>query len=879
MNTTKKAPPKAIYLNDYKPSDFNITGVSLDFSLFESQTIVTAKIAFSKVNKRIKNLQLVGENLNLINLALDGQSYDNYSIIDGGLIVKQVPENFILSTQVAIKPQENTLLEGLYRSSDIFCTQCEAEGFRHITYFLDRPDVMTTYRVRIEADKARYPVLLSNGNLEATGDCAGGRHFATWYDPFAKPSYLFALVAGDLAVTEKTVQTQSGRDVLLQIYTEKAFAHQADYALGAAERALRWDEETFNLEYDLERYMIVAIGDFNMGAMENKGLNIFNAKYVLATPETATDSDFFNIENIIGHEYFHNWSGNRVTCRDWFQLSLKEGLTVFRDALFSADMTTKGIKRLEEVRTVREHQFIEDQGPMSHPVRPDNYIEINNFYTLTVYEKGAEIIRMMYNLIGERAFKQGIALYFERHDGQAVTVEDFARAMSDASGYDFMGNFFRWYTQSGTPLLTASTEYDAAARIFRMHFTQHTEPTAGQPEKDNLVIPIAYRLFDESGESMSSENVVILDEAEKTVEFGSINRRPVLSLLRNFSAPVMVTFEQSDEDLHTLVRHDDDLFVRFDALENLLKRAVDLQLQGQDNQAAINAIVKTLNSVIQDDSPLAEKAELLSLPAVPVFYELMAEVEIDSLSNAVNAVKDALAAQLKKVLEIVLSEAPAFADDDLQFGAVSERSYRNVCLSLLARSGDEAALARAKAQYDDAGVMTNRLAALSALNRKPNSYRDAALADFYQRFKDDPQVIDKWLALQASLDDASVIETIEALSTHEVFQFTNPNKVRSLYSTFAVRNIEQFHHISGRGYRLLADVIARLDAINPSIAARMVTPLTQWKRFDKPRQSLMREQLQQLIDNAAISKDLFEIVSKSLNEGDTAADSTIQGDE
>ncbi len=527
-------------------------------------------------------------------------------------------------------------------------------------------------------------------------------------------------------------------------------------------------------------------------------------------------------------------------------------------------MTTKGVKRLEEVRTVREHQFVEDQGPMSHPVRPDNYIEINNFYTLTVYEKGAEIIRMMYNLIGERRFKKGIALYFERHDGQAVTVEDFAQAMSDASGYDFMGQFFRWYTQSGTPEVSATTDYDETARIFRMHFKQHTPPTAGQDSKDNLVIPIAYRLFDEAGESLSSENVVVLAEGEKTVEFGSINKRPVVSLLRNFSAPVSVDFAQSDEDLHVLVRHDDDLFVRFDALQSLLKRAVNTQLNQGNSDEAVQAIVSTLSSLIDDNTPSAEKAELLSLPDLPVFYELMEQVDVDCLGNAVDAVKTQIAQALQPALTAVLSTEVQFAPDDLQFNAVGERSYRQACLSLLAYTRDTAVMADAKALYDNATVMSNRLAALSALNHAPSDLRDQALEDFYQRFKDDPQVIDKWLTLQATLDDECVVDTITALSAHEAFSFTNPNKVRALYSAFATRNVPQFHHLSGRGYALLADVIERLDAINPSIAARMVTPLTHWARFDDQRQALMRAQLQRLHDKPAISKDLFEIVSKSL---------------
>ncbi|MBS9781866.1 MAG: aminopeptidase N, partial [Gammaproteobacteria bacterium] len=775
MNAVNVA--KTQYLKDYKASDFNINHVDLDFSLFDNQTIVTAKIDFIKINKRVKNLQLVGEDLQLLNLAIDGKPYDNYDASETLLTVKQVPETFTLTTQVIIHPEKNTLLEGLYRSNDIFCTQCEAEGFRHITYFLDRPDVMTTYRVRIEADRNRYPTLLSNGNFVESGNAIGNRHFAIWNDPFAKPSYLFALVAGDLSVVEKNIKTMSGRDVLLQVFTEKAFIHQADYALGALERALRWDEETFELEYDLDRYMVVAIGDFNMGAMENKGLNIFNTKYVLATPETATDRDFMNIENIIGHEYFHNWTGNRVTCRDWFQLSLKEGLTVFRDALFSADMTTKGVKRLEEVRTVREHQFIEDQGPMSHPVRPDNYIEINNFYTLTVYEKGAEVIRMIYNLIGEKNFKKGIKLYFERHDGQAVTVEDFAQAMSDASGKDLMGQFFRWYTQSGTPELRVQTEYDSDSRTFKMHFEQHNAPTANQAEKQDLMIPIAYRLYDEDGNSMSSENVVVLSEQKKTVEFGSIRKKPIVSLLRNFSAPVVVKYEQDNAELHTLVRHDDDLFVRFDAIQLLLKRAVSTLLSGQSADEQTTAIADTFRHIITDNTPNAEKAELLAFPELSVFFDVMDSVDVDKLADCVLQVKLAVANQLTDTVQNILKAESSFADNDLSFEAIGERSYRNACLALWAESDDILVIEYAEKLFNTASIMTNQLAALNALNQTPSDARQKALDNFYQQFSSDPQVMDKWLAIQAGADFDNTIETVEKLAKDPVFSLTNPNKV------------------------------------------------------------------------------------------------------
>lgn len=858
---------KTKFLSDYKPADFTVESLSLDFVLFEKYAVVTAKAAYHKTNKRVKNLRLDGEDLALLSLSIDGVSYDNYEVLETELVVRQVPNDFVLSTQVVIYPDKNTLLEGLYRSADIFCTQCEAEGFRRITYFLDRPDVMTKYTVRIEADQGKYPTLLSNGNLIEQGELDGGRHFVKWHDPFAKPAYLFALVAGDLAVIEKTTTTAAGRDILLQVFTEKAFIHQADYALGALERAMHWDEQVFNLAYDLDRYMIVAIGDFNMGAMENKGLNIFNAKYVLATPSTATDKDFTHIENIIGHEYFHNWSGNRVTCRDWFQLSLKEGLTVFRDALFSADMTTKGIKRLEEVRTVREHQFVEDQGPMSHPVRPDSYIEINNFYTLTIYEKGAEIIRMMYNLLGETAFKKGLALYFERFDGQAVTVEDFTQAMSDASGTDLMDQFFRWYTQSGTPEVVVETSYDEATRVFKMSLSQHHLPTAGQPEKHNLMIPVAYRLYSQTGESMSSENVAVLTGAKKILEFGSVKSRPVVSLLRNFSAPVLIDYDQNEQDLHTLVRHDDDLFVRFDAVQTLLKRLVAEQLAGKPTALKVEQMVKSLTHVLVDKkTPVAEKAELLTLPNLPVFFEVMSPIEIDSLNLAVSDIKQALVQGMQASLRACLAEPVNFSATDLTFAAMAERSLRNVCLDMLSWLKDERTMALALSQFEKADNMTNQLAALAVLNKTEGEIRDKALSVFYQRFKNDPQVMDKWLAIQAVADFGNACDRVQALSEHPAFSLTTPNKVRALFTTFSMHNLAQFHHVSGRGYTLLASVVNQLDVINPSLAARLVTPLTQWRRFDSKRGLLMKDKLQYLLEQPTVSKDLYEVISKSIKD-------------
>ncbi len=857
------------YLADYKASDFSINSVKLDFALFDNQTIVTAKLDISKVNKTVNNLELNGENLQLLSVDIDGESFENYEVLDNKLIIKNTPDSFILSTQVIIHPEKNTLLEGLYKSSNIFCTQCEAEGFRRITYFLDRPDVMTKYSVRIEADENKYPKLLSNGNLVNKGSLGNGRHYANWDDPHLKPSYLFALVAGNLASVEKTIQTKSGNDVVLEVLTEPDFISQADYALGALERALRWDEQTFNLEYDLDKYMVVAIGDFNMGAMENKGLNVFNSKYVLATPKTATDKDFLNIENIIGHEYFHNWTGNRVTCRDWFQLSLKEGLTVFRDALFSADMTTKGIKRLEEVKTVREHQFIEDQGPMSHPVRPDNYIEINNFYTLTVYEKGSEVIRMIYNLIGEENFKKGIELYFKRHDGTAVTVEDFAQAMTDASGFDFMGQFFKWYTQSGTPKLSVETNYDKNSKIFKIQLNQTHKVTANQLEKHNLVIPVTYKLFDKNGKSISKEEVLIVDESTKTIEIKDITQKPVLSILRNFSAPVIVEFEQSDKDLHTLVRYDDDLFIRFNAMQILLKRCVRLALNNDEKvnklvDEKVNEIVDTYKYILNSPDDLSEKSEILSLPSLSVFFETMDLVDVTKLAKIVNQIKQKIAISLTDNLIKVIDKKAKYNDLDLSFLAISERKYKNTCLAILAKTKLENVKNIAKQIYNNSNTMTNKLSALAVLNTYKSDDRKNALLSFYNEFKTDPQVMDKWFAIQASANFDSTFDEINKLAEHKLFSLTNPNKVRSLFGTFCMGNLEQFHNKSGKGYKLLANLVAKLDKINPSIAARMVTPLTQWKRFDNNSQKLMKSELQQLLENTEISKDLYEVVSKSV---------------
>lgn len=857
------------YLKDYQPTAYTAKTLDMLFDIHDDQTLVTTKTEFIRQDGNATSLRLNGRNLELLELHINDAPHSDYSVgeaaHDHELVLNNLPaDGFTLTTKVKLHPEHNTALEGLYQSSGIFTTQCEAEGFRRITYALDRPDVMSTYHVRIEADK-KYPCLLSNGNLLASGDLENGRHFAEWHDPHVKPSYLFALVAGDLAHIEKTIKTRSGRDVLLQLYTEKAFIHQADWGMEALIKSIRWDEETFDLEYDLDRFMIVAIGDFNMGAMENKGLNIFNTSCVLADTETQTDDDFLRVENIIGHEYFHNWTGNRITCRDWFQLALKEGLTVFRDSIFSADMTTKGIKRLEEVNTVRNLQFVEDAGPTAHPVRPDKFIEISNFYTLTVYEKGGEVIRMMWNLLGEENFKKGMKLYFKRHDGHAVTVEDFAQAMTDASErgkeVNLMGQFFRWYTQSGTPVVTVTSEFDANTKQYKLHFSQNTPASHDQAEKQPVVIPIAMKLFNQNGQAIDDERVFILDTESDTFVIDGQDTAPVASLFRNFSAPVKVEFEQSDADLHTLVKYDDDLFVRFDAMQLLYKRFVKATLDG--HSPSIDELVDTARSVLKSNTDAAEKVEILSIPALSVFYDVVSPVDVSAVDNAVKHLSTALASALKTDLLTIVNTAPTHDSKDMAFEAIAERRLHGFALNFLAKTNDSDIAELAYQSYQNASVMTNRMDALNALNNFDGELRDKALADFYETFKHDPQVVDKWLSLNARADFDKTIARIDELLEHEAFSLKTPNKVRSLIGGLAMGNPVQFHRIDGKGYELFTKVIKAVDKLNGEISARMVFPLLQWKQYDEARQAMMKSALESLKSDD-MTKNLYEQVTKAL---------------
>ncbi|MGE0081100.1 MAG: aminopeptidase N, partial [Thiohalomonadaceae bacterium] len=750
--------------------------------------------------------------------------------------------------------------------------------FRKITWFVDRPDNMTVFSTRIEADRARYPVLLSNGNRVAQGELDHGRHYAEWHDPFPKPSYLFALVAGDLACIEDRFTTMSGRDVALRLYVQHGNEDKAGHAMASLKKAMRWDEEVYGREYDLDVYMIVAVDDFNMGAMENKGLNVFNSRYVLARPETATDADFMAIEGVIAHEYFHNWSGNRVTCRDWFQLSLKEGFTVFRDQQFSEDMTSGPVARINEVGVLRSQQFREDAGPMAHPVRPPSYQEINNFYTLTVYNKGAEVVRMLRTLLGPEAFRRGTDLYFARHDGQAVTTDDFVKAMEDASGMD-LTRFRRWYDQAGTPEVKAHGDYDAAARRYTLHFSQATPATLGQPEKLPFHIPVAMALLGPDGRELplrlveetapaGTSRVLALTEAEQQFVFEDVDATPVPSLLRGFSAPVRLAFPYSDGDLAFLMAHDSDPFNRWDAGQRLalgvILRSLDARREGAApalDEGLSAAFVATLRHPTLDKSLIAQA---LTLPDEDYVAGFLDTIDPEAVHAARSGLKHALARAHRDALLAVYEENTDRGPYTLDMAAVARRRLRNLCLAYLLQTGETALRALALTQYQGAGNMTDALAALTALVHTEGPEHAEVLVDFYRRWRHDPLVLDKWFTLQATSPLPGTLERVRELTAHPDFNLRNPNRVRALIGAFCQRNPARFHDARGEGYALLAEHVLALDELNPQIAALLASPFTQWRRFDANRQALMRAQLERLLAKPGLSRDVYEIASKSL---------------
>lgn len=880
---TNAASPSIIYLKDYLPPAYQIEALDLVFKLHEEGAEVRSTMKVQRLSQESVALRLDGEDLELRSVKLNGAELaeQDYQVDDESLTIANPPEAFELECVTWIKPQDNKRLEGLYKSSSMFCTQCEAEGFRRITYYLDRPDVMTVFTTRIEADVEKYPVLLSNGNCIETGSLEGGRHFATWNDPHPKPCYLFALVAGDLYCQEDSFVRASGKPVDLKIYVDHKNSDKCDYALDALKRSMRWDEEKYGREYDLDIFMIVAVDDFNMGAMENKGLNIFNSSCVLAKPDASTDNAYLRIEAIVAHEYFHNWSGNRVTCRDWFQLSLKEGFTVYRDAQFSADMNSAGVKRIEDVNILRTAQFAEDAGPMAHPVRPASYMEISNFYTLTVYEKGAEVVRMLNTLLGDELFRQGSDLYFERHDGQAVTTDDFVAAMSEVSGKDLQ-QFKRWYDQAGTPCVDVSSSYDASKKQYMLTFRQHCAPTPNQPPKHEYLIPIELGLISPSGQALPLAQangdttwVYEFKDDVASLVFDGVEEEPVPSLLRGFSAPVKLSYNYSDQDLLFLMQYDEDSFNRWDAGQRLALRVIQglvSAIQNDEPLAIPETFIESYRTIINDASiDKSMLCKLMMLPAESYLIELSDVANVDAIHQAREFVRsdlaDALSSELRALYD---ANAPQEGDEArLDFEAMSKRAIRNAALSLLAAgnasSAGAEALTLAEQQFDSAKTMTDSFAALAVVVANAGKELVARTLDcFYQAWRHDAQVMEQWFSVQAASAGYADLDVVKGLVAHADFELSNPNKVRSVIGAFCGQNHINFHHSSGSGYAFLADYIIQLDDMNPQIASRLLTPLTRFRKYDDARQALMVSQLQRIYEKNNLSKDVREILEKSL---------------
>ena len=865
--------PVAIRLEDYTPPPYLIETVELDVDIHAGETFVAATLACRR-NPAMPGataLELDGEELATLSVSIDGQQLppEAYRLSADRLVIENVPERFTLQTRVCIKPDENTQLSGFYRSKDGYFTQCEPQGFRRITWFTDRPDVMARYRVTLHADKAVFPVLLANGNPVGNGDESDGRHFATWEDPFKKPSYLFAMVAGKLDVLRDTYRTASGRDVQLAIFVEPGKLDQCPHAMAALKKSMRWDEQRFGLECDLDHYMIVAVGDFNMGAMENKGLNIFNTKYVLARADVATDVDFENIDRVVAHEYFHNWTGDRVTCRDWFQLSLKEGLTVFRDQEFGADTHSRETARIREVRGLRAVQFPEDAGPMAHPVRPSAYVEINNFYTATVYEKGAEVVRMIQTLIGRDAFRKGMDIYFERHDGQAVTCDDFVAAMSAASGFDFT-QFMTWYRQAGTPRVVARAAYDAAARRYTLTLSQSCAPTPGQPEKAPYLIPVAVGLIGPDGAAVdlggTSTRVLQLTEPQQSFVFENIAAEPVPSLLRNFSAPVVLDYLYSESDLAHLLAHDSDPFNRWEAGQRLFGQLIlgnAARLMHGENPEWPGSAIEAARKVLLGGGDPAFIAEALTLPGEATLAEQMSVVDPEALFGARSGLAKALATGLEADFARMyaqLAPAGAYRPETVE---AARRRLRNLCLDYLNRIDSPRYREMAFQQFSSADNMTDQFGALTVLVNSPGAEGSAALEAFFARWQHEALVVDKWLSVQAASSLPETPGRVEALTHHAAFDLRNPNKVYSLLRTFGA-NHRHFHAADGTGYRFLAAQIAALDPLNPQVAARLARCFDRWKKFDGSRQAHSRAALEGLHRQAGLSRDVFEVVDKAL---------------
>ena len=878
--------PRRIHLEDYRPPVFLTERVELDLDLDPETTRVTCRQHLRRNpagDPAERELVLYGDELELEGLALDGRPLAPERFrIDGQILrIADLPEACTLEVRTRIHPAANSKLMGLYASNGILCTQCEAEGFRRITWYQDRPDVMARFRVRLEADRARFPVLLSNGNPIEAGDLGRGRHFAVWDDPFPKPSYLFALVAGDLACLEDRFTTRSGRVVTLRIWADVGHIDQCHHAMASLHKAMRWDEEVYGLEYDLDLFQIVVVADFNFGAMENKSLNIFNASAALARRDLATDADFQSVERIIAHEYFHNWTGNRITCRDWFQLTLKEGLTVFRDQQFAADLHDAGVKRIGDVVHLREVQFAEDAGPLAHPIRPGSYAEINNFYTSTVYNKGAEVIRMLHSVVGPEGWRRGMDTYIARHDGQAVTCEDFVRAIGDGAGQD-LSRYLAWYRQAGTPTVEVARRFDPATGTLTLELSQKVPPTPGQPDKEPMPIPIRLGLIGRAShrllplqlagenEPRGSERVLELDGASARWTFVGLEEEPVPSLLRGFSAPVRLELELSDEERALLMTCDPDPFARFEAGQALAARLMLEAIRGWRQRPSVKitpVLLEAWRRALGDpDLTAAFRARLAQLPGRSWLAQQLAVIEVEPLFAVHQGWREALGLELAPLWRTLYHEQRRDLDPAaIDSATIGRRALANTALGYLVAAAEGGAEELAVAQYRGAGNMTDRMAALRALADRPSSAREELLADFYARFQDEPLVVDKWFALQATIEDEAAVERVTQLLAHPAFTASNPNRVRALLGSFASGNLPGFHRADGAGYRLVMDQVIALDRANPQVAARLATAFGRFRRYDPARQALMRAELERLAATPGLSKDCADIAARSLS--------------
>ena len=878
--TVRDATPQTIYLKDYQVPEFLIDKTNLVFDLHEQFCRVTSALSIRRNPESQKNSAPLflhgGIELDLQQLKIDDQivAEKDYQRTVEGLVINQLPDSCVIEIEVLIRPHINTTMMGLYKSRTMYCTQCEAEGFRNITFYLDRPDIMSEFTTKLIADKQQFPVLLSNGNAIEQGELESGRHFATWHDPFKKPAYLFALVAGDLRVVEDSFTTCSNREILLQIYVEQKDLNKCDHAMLSLKNSMRWDEQVYGREYDLDRFMIVAVDDFNMGAMENKGLNIFNTSAVLANPKTTTDLAFQRVEGIVAHEYFHNWSGNRVTCRDWFQLSLKEGFTVYRDSQFSADMNSAVVKRIEDVVYLRTHQFAEDAGPMSHPVQPDAYMEINNFYTLTVYEKGAEVVGMIHSLLGDQKFREGSDLYFTRYDGQAVTIEEFVGSMEEVSGLDLM-QFRRWYKQSGTPQVDVKSHYDAAAKTFSLSFTQSCPPTPGQNHKEPFYIPIKLGLVGADGQdlplnSQGDQSIVFsLYERSQTLVFENIQQPPVPSLLRGFSAPIKLNFDYRNDELAHLMANDSDGFNRWDAGQklslNVLNRLID-DAKAERELVMDQQLIEVFDSLLSDHSLDPAMVNLmLQLPSEAQLHEQAEIIYVEPIHRAREFVRQAVANALQEKLVATYERLTVTQDYAPEAGQIGKRALRNCVLSYLMQV-ESVGPELAWQQFNTADNMTDKAAALGSLVncKAAELYSYRALKAFETDYSNETLAMNLWLQIQASAKLINGLDRVKALMAHPAFNINNPNKARSLLGAFCSSNLINFHRPDGSGYRFLQQQVTALNALNPQVAARLVTPLTRWKKLPEPNRGLMRYSLQKIAEHEGLVKDIQEIVTKSL---------------